>query len=243
VDNFGQVGIGTTTPYAPLEVVGGSIHLRNTVGSATVKITTDGFASGDYAAVSFATDVNGTKQTGWIGLDHHNNVLKLVSGTPPPYNNNNGLVVNSAGAVGIGVLPTVYPLEIANGAYVTITGVWTDASSRELKENIKPLPTTQALAVLQGMTPVTFNYKVDKIENHVGFIAEDVPELVATKDRKGLSSMDIVAVLTKVVQDQQAKLETKQKQLSALQDENERQSEQLRKQNARLARIEALLAL
>jgi len=37
----------------------------------------------------------------------------------------------------------------------------------------------------------------------VGFIAEDVPELLATKDRKGLSPMDIVAVLTRVVQEQQ----------------------------------------
>ena len=37
----------------------------------------------------------------------------------------------------------------------------------------------------------------------MGFIAEDVPDLVATKDRKGLSPMDIVAVLTKVLQEQQ----------------------------------------
>jgi hypothetical protein len=37
----------------------------------------------------------------------------------------------------------------------------------------------------------------------VGFIAEDVPDLVAMPDRKGLSAMDVVAVLTKVVQQQQ----------------------------------------
>jgi len=37
----------------------------------------------------------------------------------------------------------------------------------------------------------------------VGFIAEDVPALVATKDRKRLSPMDIVAVITRVVQEQQ----------------------------------------
>jgi hypothetical protein len=34
-----------------------------------------------------------------------------------------------------------------------------------------------------------------------------VPELVATKDRKGLAPMDIVAVLTKVVQEQQKTIE------------------------------------
>jgi hypothetical protein len=35
------------------------------------------------------------------------------------------------------------------------------------------------------------------------FIAEDVPDLVATNSRDALSSMDLVAVLTKVVQEQQ----------------------------------------
>jgi hypothetical protein len=34
-----------------------------------------------------------------------------------------------------------------------------------------------------------------------------VPELVATKDRKGLSPMDIVAVMTKVVQELKAENE------------------------------------
>jgi hypothetical protein len=50
---------------------------------------------------------------------------------------------------------------------------------------------------------VKYNYKADREERHVGFIAEDVPSLVASKDRKGLSPMDVVAVLTRVVQEQQ----------------------------------------
>ena len=53
------------------------------------------------------------------------------------------------------------------------------------------------------MNPVKYNYKADKAEKYVGFIAEEVPELVAMNDRKSLSPMDIVAVLTKVVQEQQ----------------------------------------
>jgi hypothetical protein len=40
-------------------------------------------------------------------------------------------------------------------------------------------------------------------EEYLGFIAEDVPELVAMNSRTGLSPMDIVAVLTKVAQEQQ----------------------------------------
>jgi hypothetical protein len=76
-------------------------------------------------------------------------------------------------------------------------------SSREYKDNIKELKTEDAMSTLQGLNPVTFNYKTTPDENQVGFIAEDVPELVATNDHKGLSPMDVVAVLTKVVQEQQ----------------------------------------
>jgi hypothetical protein len=46
---------------------------------------------------------------------------------------------------------------------------------------------------------------------HVGFIAEDVPHLVAMPDRKGLTTMDVVAVLTKVVQEQKNTLDRQQR--------------------------------
>ncbi len=94
-------------------------------------------------------------------------------------------------------------LTMKNGATCTAGGVWTDASSRELKENIRVLTADEAKDVLEDLNPVRFNYKADQEEESVGFIAEDVPDLVASKDRKGLSPMDVVAVLTKVVQEQQ----------------------------------------
>ena len=95
-------------------------------------------------------------------------------------------------------------------------GTWNGASSRELKENIKDLTVDDAIKALTGLTPVTFNYKTDKEEEHVGFIAEDVPGLVATKNRKSLSPMDIVSVLTKVVQEQQKSIKEQQKIISDL---------------------------
>jgi BMFP domain-containing protein YqiC len=54
---------------------------------------------------------------------------------------------------------------------------------------------------------VRYNYKADPREKHVGFIAEDVPELVAREGRKSLSPMDIVAVLTKVLQEKSEKMD------------------------------------
>jgi hypothetical protein len=94
-------------------------------------------------------------------------------------------------------------LSMTSGASCTAGGVWTNASSKELKENIQSLTTDEALNTLNGLNPVKYNYKVDKTDKHVGFIAEDAPELVATPDKKGMSPMDVVGVLTKVVQEQQ----------------------------------------
>jgi hypothetical protein len=114
------------------------------------------------------------------------------------------LILNpNGGRLGIGTASPSHPLQMGSGAYVSTGGVWTNASSREYKTDIKQLTAEKAIDSLTRLNPVEFVYKTDKEERHVGFIAEDAPELVATKDRKGMSSMDVVAVLTKVLQEQQ----------------------------------------
>jgi|WetSurMetagenome_2_1015567.scaffolds.fasta_scaffold00918_13 hypothetical protein len=108
---------------------------------------------------------------------------------------------------------------MANGAKLTTGGVWTNASSRDYKENIAGLNAADANEVLKGLNPVVYTYRADKAEKHVGFIAEDVPELVASNDRKSLSPMDIVAVLTKVVQEQKQTVEALEASVSRLEAE------------------------
>ena len=75
------------------------------------------------------------------------------------------------------------------------------------------LTVEDALMALAELEPVQFNYRNDNSETYVGFIAEDVPALVATVDRKSLSTMDIVAVLTKVIQAQQVQIDALEKRL------------------------------
>ncbi|WP_064791765.1 tail fiber domain-containing protein [Shewanella woodyi] len=101
---------------------------------------------------------------------------------------------------------TVHALDTATGAHLTTGGVWTNASSRDLKEKIVSLGEDIALETLKSLMPVTYMYKTEPGESYVGFIAEDVPSVVATNDRKSLASMDIVAVLTKVVQMQEQRI-------------------------------------
>jgi Chaperone of endosialidase len=108
-------------------------------------------------------------------------------------------------------------LTMASGASCTAGGIWTNSSSRELKDNIESLSASEAMEALTGLEPVKYNYKLDETDAHVGFIAEDVPDLVATKDRKGMSPMDVTAVLTKVVQEQERVNREQQRMIAELQ--------------------------
>ncbi|MGD2072411.1 MAG: tail fiber domain-containing protein [Candidatus Thorarchaeota archaeon] len=114
------------------------------------------------------------------------------------------------------ILRTNGSLQMSSGARCTAAGVWTDASSRDYKENIQEISVDDAINTLEGLKPVRYNYKRDKDEEYMGFIAEDVPNLVASNDRKSMSPMDVVAVLTKVVQEQQKTITYLQKQIDEL---------------------------
>lgn len=100
------------------------------------------------------------------------------------------------------------------GTYNASNGQWVDGSSRAYKENIKDLSAEAAIEAVKKLNPVTFKFKIaENGDEQVGFIAEEVPELVAQKNRKGLAPMDIVAVLTKVVQEQQKTIEELKKEI------------------------------
>ena len=120
------------------------------------------------------------------------------------------------GHVGIGTATPTHLLDVGvSGAYCN-GGIWYDGSSRAFKEDIQDLSTEAAEEAFAKLTPVTYAYKATPEEHHVGFIAEDVPDLVATPDRKALSAMDVVAVLTKVVQQQQKTIAELQVQVAEL---------------------------
>ena len=117
---------------------------------------------------------------------------------------------------------------------LSTTGAVVGGSSRELKKDIVDLMLDEALETLAQLKPVKYYYKADSTDQHLGFIAEDVPDLVATKDRKGLSSMDIVALLTKVVQQQQDQLLAQEKVIND-------QGSQYVELEAKVARLESAL--
>ncbi len=207
------VGIGTASPVAALHVLkgGGTVtgypnHLLILQNNAA---TTDG------AIVSI---ISGNANTAQLSFgDAENN----FAGRFLYQHSDDSMDLQVNGADHTSFLsgePDAIVVAAANGAHLTTGGVWTDTSSREYKTNIRELSTEDATATLEQLQPMRYNYKVDLAEEFVGFIAEDVPDLVATADRKGLSSMDIVAVLTKVVQEQQKTIDGLAAKVKALEE-------------------------
>jgi len=151
--------------------------------------------------------------------------------------------------IGTNVLGAADTITVWNGAHLTAAGVWTNASSRSLKQQIRQLDAIDAEQALDQLQPVRYHYKSSPAEEYIGFIAEDVPELVAMQDRKSLSSMDVVAVLTKVVQSQKAQLASQAKaladqrdEIAALRSERVRDVATLQSENSKLAEQQATLA-
>jgi len=110
---------------------------------------------------------------------------------------------------------TTGTISSGGGAY-TSGGAWIEASSRDYKENITELDQAESMQALESLNPVRYNYKNNRDEEFLGFIAEDVPDLVAMNGRRGMRAMDIVAVLTKVAQEQQRVNEEQNKLINEL---------------------------
>lgn len=113
------------------------------------------------------------------------------------------------GSVAIGDKDTATPANVAlfvKGKLEskTISGEeFTQISSRTLKQNIAELSSQEVAQLLAALNPIKFNYTSDRSDTiHAGFIAEEVPDLVASADHQAVRLGDIVAVLTKAVKDQ-----------------------------------------
>jgi hypothetical protein len=110
-------------------------------------------------------------------------------------------------SIGVGKEPVNgHVIDCWGGAYTN--GIkWFEGSSREYKTDIQILESNLAYDILKELEPVTFRYKSGPDQRTtVGFIAEEVPELMAAADRKGVSAMTFVGILTRVVQQQQNQL-------------------------------------
>ncbi|CAM2065348.1 Tail fiber domain-containing protein [Sulfidibacter corallicola] len=205
VPDHEDVGIGTFSPQTKVHVESGT--------DAMVRIETTN-AAGD-AGVEFKNSHANVNQA--YSLFNHNNDGKLFLWDDTA--NACRLSVQTNGNIGIGRTDASHPIHMSSGAHVTSGGVWTNASSRALKHRIADLSPTEAQSALMRLQPKRYQYLAEPGEEYLGFIAEDVPDLVAMTGRKSLSAMDLAALLTTVVQAQAKELERLEAQIQQLQQD------------------------
>jgi hypothetical protein len=218
---YGEFDNNILTVYGNLEVIGpnnGLVYLSNTTNDNTAKVSR--MVLNHYSNAQLPVYLFGAASTStdnFVAFGGGNTIgnaatqldLFTAENTTTPVGTPR-ITIKGNGYVGIGTQDPSYPLQMGGGAYSNGTS-WIDISSREYKENIEVLSMEEALETIKELNPVKYAYKTDQTERRVGFISEEVPDLIAMKDRKGLSPMDIVAVLTKVVQDQQRVMQEQQK--------------------------------
>jgi hypothetical protein len=207
----GDVGIGTASPSEKLHVSENAdtatfVQVQNsnvgTSAAAVVRALSD-VATVNFQAHAAARTVARFGQTlgGW------GEILLPTGG--------NGLAIGTVGNVPL-ILGANSQMRLrANNAGVEVFGTFTNSSSRSYKEDISTLGTKEAAETLAELQPVKFKYQ-GQTEENLGFIAEDVPDLVAVEGRKSVAPMDMIALLTKVVQEQQKTLRTLDEKIAKL---------------------------
>jgi hypothetical protein len=96
----------------------------------------------------------------------------------------------------------------AQGVHVdgdlVVSGTIAQASSARLKRDVETLPSDEAARAIDALRPVKFSYRNTQADRrHAGFIAEEVAAVLPGADDDRVRPLDLIAMLTAVVQDQQ----------------------------------------
>jgi hypothetical protein len=126
--------------------------------------------------------------------------------------------------------------DVLLGLYGVAAGTWTNASSRDLKENFKPIDRLDVLNRMATLPITRWNYKTeDDTDVHMGPMAEDFAKAfnlgtsdkaIATVDADGVALASIQA-LYEIIKEKDEGIRSLRAELASL--------------DARLARLEALL--
>ncbi|WP_413167903.1 tail fiber domain-containing protein [Capilliphycus salinus ALCB114379] len=179
IPNNGNVGIGTNTPTQKLTVSEGHVQIdtNRVMGlNPNDKFTYDGKSMSHYSIGWFSDSWFQWGATSWIS--GYGGFKFFTNGSPK--------------------------LTIDYHGNIRYTTSLAKSSSREIKDNIVDLSIKEAFATLNGLNPVKYTLKADEQKQpQLGFIAEAVPDIISSQDRKAINPDNIITVLTCVVKEQQ----------------------------------------
>ena len=187
----GKVGIGTKDPNRIMHIVGSNPRILIEASSSSAEVNFKN--SGDANNLIWA-----------IYKDSVDNNFNFYQGE------NRVTIQSATGNVGIGTTSPSYKLHVNGTAAGTS---WTNLSSREYKENICKVDVTahpMMLAKLMNMDITTYNYKKEyggEGDTKLGFIAEDLPEEVLSKNGKGVDLYELLTLTIGAMKAQNKEIE------------------------------------
>jgi len=224
-----NVGIGTSSPGHKLHVSGGDVRI-----DSTLRVGPAGGYGTSITQSSLNTDIHGRMATNdyfriYATGTNDDGALVIQTGdndTEPilfQQGASERMRIHSNGNVGIGTSTPTHPLHMGSGAHVTAGGVWTNASDRAKKYDIKSL--SYGLEEVLQMKPSIYKYKADSSES-IGFIAQNletiIPEVVSGEEgEKGVAYGLLTAVVVNATQEQQQLIEELQTENEKLKAENQ----------------------
>ena len=201
----GNIGVGTFSPAASLDVIG------------TMKMSSDSTFS---VTGGTTTSVNGTLNiTSSAGTTALTTAAATTTGYGGPLNNSTFLIINKAVNIWGHTLSGSDQLSLILRGDVLAVGIY-HASDERLKMNIRPIHDTRRK--IRAINGVTFAFKADPEKKKIGLIAQNVekavPEVVST-DVRGIKSLEyssLVGLLIESIKDQQRQIDVLKAQLKAL---------------------------
>lgn len=180
----GNFGVGTSSPTAKFDLVGTSSMSATLAFSGNTSSPKIDILNGNSLGVR-------TSGGGTAGLTEKFTVL----------NNGN---------VGIGTTnPTLGPLEMASGAYVTSGGTWTNSSDRNLKTNFSDINVEDVLQKITLLPLTEWNYiNENNYARHIGPMAQDFHRIFGLGNNdKSISTIDPSGVALAGIQGLHSKFE------------------------------------
>lgn len=207
VTSTGDVGIGTSTPAASLEV-------RRSDGTAAIKVDENsGFVT---KRQMFVLENNGALSFRFIDRNT-NNTWQFDTTDNPPVGN---FAINHVGQSGRELLLTKFgDMELKGN--LTAAGVFYP-SDRNMKDNVEPLDGGEVLRKVMELPISSYSYKSDsKKLRHIGPIAQDFQKIFGVgPDDRHISVADssgiALAAIQQIVREKDAQLAKRDNQIAEL---------------------------
>lgn len=224
------MGVTTTASEFASTAMG---FLTTASGDASTAMGRETQASGNYStAMGVETIASGRYSTALgsgitaQGIGSVAIALSNAGGVVLSQNNTMAII---GGKVGIQNLSPTHMLDVGQSGAYCDGMAWVDGSSRDYKKDIQPLSEDDLkhlISTLDEVEMVKYLYKqeAEGTPPRVGMIAEEMPEALATENRKGLDTGRHIGFLMGVVKAMRAEIEDQQVTITEMREELNRLS-------------------